>query len=83
MAYKLKRAEDGGVDHDQTIGSILERWLTTPCKGKCRFCRQPLEDLDVEPNEQFCSLNCKNDWHKVMRARIAIGQRDLRQRGHD
>ena len=79
----LKKAEDGGVDWDQVIGSILERWLTTPVKGKCRFCRKPLSNPNVKPPDQFCSPECKANWQKVMEARIAIGKRDLKKRGFD
>jgi predicted esterase YcpF (UPF0227 family) len=79
----LEKAEDGGVDYDQLIGSILGRWLTTPVKGKCRFCRKTLPNPNVKPADQFCSTECKANWQKVMEARIVIGKRDLKQRGYD
>lgn len=78
----MTEAEDGGIDYDQIIGSILERWLTTPCKGKCRFCREPVSE-ELKPPDQFCSEECKKKWQKVMEARLVIGKRDLDQRGYD
>jgi len=74
-------APDGGLDWDQMIGSILERWLTTLWPGRCRFCRKPVQAED--PRDQFCGPECRAEWEKVQEARIAIGSRDLRQRGYD
>lgn len=78
----LKTAEDGGVDWDEVIGSILERWLTTTYKSKCRFCRKPVSK-DMKPPDQFCSKDCKEKWQKIMEARLVIGKRDLDRRGYD
>lgn len=82
MKNMLKQAEDGGVDYDEAIGSILERWLTTPRKGKCRFCGKSISE-ELKPSEQFCSSECKKSFEKVMDARVAIGLRDLKRRGYD
>ena len=81
IAMELPRAPDGGLDWDQWIGSILERWLTTNLPGRCRFCRKPVTTED--PTVMFCSIECKKNWELVQAARIAIGKRDLKQRGYD
>jgi len=78
---QIPTAPDGGLDWDQLIGSILERWLTTKISGKCRFCRKPVEATN--PREQFCGPECREDWKLVQAARIAIGRRDLKQRGYN
>jgi hypothetical protein len=38
---------------------------------------------DVPPAEKFCSEECEDRFETVMDARIAIGKRDLQQRGYD
>jgi len=78
---EIPRAPDGGVDWDQALGSILERWLTTRVPGKCRFCRKSVKAEN--PKIQFCGPECKADWQKVFEARLVIGKRDLKQRGFD
>lgn len=67
---------------DQTIGSQLEAWLTRETGDYCRFCATVLVG-DVEPEERFCSESCEEDYQLVRDARIAIGKRDLEQRGYD
>jgi len=79
----ITQAEDGGVDYDQVLGSILERWLTTRVKGRCRFCRQLLPNPTVHIKDQFCDEKCRGNWQKVMEARLVIGKRDFKQRGYD
>ena len=70
------------MDIDEIIGSLLENWLTRRLRGQCRFCGKfVLEDLPA--NEQFCSVECKSNWQKVMEVRLAIGKRDLKRRGYD
>jgi len=62
---------------DQQIGSLLERWLTASIPDHCSFCR--VEETD----EEFCSEECEENFQTVMDARLAIGRRDLEQRGYD
>lgn len=69
------------MDLDQQIGSILEAWINRDTKGVCRFCNEPVGD--VAPDERFCNDECKDRFETVMDARIAIGKRDLQQRGYD
>jgi len=67
---------------DQLIGSLLENWLTRDTGNRCRFCNLELGD-PREPGDRFCSARCKEDFNKVFEARLAIGKRDLDQRGFD
>jgi hypothetical protein len=84
LVMTIRIAEDGGADYDQILGSILERWLTTKVpKNKCRFCRKELKKPAHDPKNQFCDQECFRGWQKVMAARLAIGKRDLKQRGYD
>ena len=74
---------DHPVDLNDTIGSLLENWLTTNCPpGYCRFCRKPV-DARLKPAVQFCDKKCHENWNIVSKARIVIGERDLEQRGYD
>ena len=69
------------MDLDQQIGSILEAWITRDTDGVCRFCNSHVGD--VAPDERFCTDECKDRFEKVLDARIALGKRDLQQRGYD
>jgi hypothetical protein len=66
---------------DQRIGSILEAWVNRDTGEGCRFCNEPVGD--VPAMEKFCSEECEDRFETVMDARIAIGKRDLQQRGYD
>lgn len=68
---------------DQKIGSLLEAWINRPTgEANCRFCEEPLEE-EKPANKRYCSDDCEKALRKVMEARIAIGERDLQQRGYD
>lgn len=67
---------------DQKLGSILEAWINRGTPGACRFCNEPVDGA-LEPSEQFCSEQCEERFETVMDARIALGQRDMEQRGYD
>lgn len=66
---------------DQSIGSLLESWINRDTDD-CRFCNEPVEG-DPPTSEQFCDDGCEENWELVSEARIAIGSRDLEQRGYD
>lgn len=69
-------------DLDQHIGSLLEAWTTRDTGEFCRFCA--VEHVgDVEPDEKFCSEDCETAFQTVLAARVAIGDRDLDERGYD
>lgn len=67
---------------DQQLGSILEAWVTQETGDRCRFCRQE-RVRDASKNDRFCSEGCREDFKQVQQARLALGQRDLEQRGYD
>lgn len=68
---------------DQQIGSIIEAWTTRDvADDQCRFCNEELDEAEP-PDERFCSDDCEDDFRQVMDARIAIGKRDMDQRGYD
>ena len=69
---------------DQLIGSLLDRWTTRDVAAdQCRFCNEALDEPTDDPSERFCSEACGERFEKVMAARIAIGKRDIAQRGYD
>jgi hypothetical protein len=69
---------------DQQLGSIMEAWTTRDVAAdQCRFCNERLEEPTDDPSERFCSASCADDFETVMDARIALGRRDLEQRGYD
>lgn len=68
---------------DQQIGSRLEAWTTRDTGAYCRFCADEHVGENVPASERFCSATCENRFETVMEARIALGQRDLDQRGYD
>jgi hypothetical protein len=68
------------------IGSILEGWLLEGVTGACQFCREDLgpdDDTVTKGELVFCSEECREDWKTVQEARLALGKRDLEQRGFD
>ena len=67
---------------DQEIGSVLEAWTTRDTGEYCRFCANEHVG-DAPPEERFCSDDCREDFQKVLDARITIGERDLELRGFD
>lgn len=68
---------------DQQVGSIMEAWLTRETNpNQCRFCNNSL-DWEADPAERFCDNDCEEAFEAVQEARVAIGERDLRQRGYD
>lgn len=71
------------VNLDQQIGSLLEGWITRDVPAeRCRFCNELLEE-PVEPPERYCNETCEERFDTVLEARLAIGKRDLEQRGYD
>jgi hypothetical protein len=69
---------------DQHLGSILEAWTTRDVDGdRCRFCTDHLEAPVEDSSDQFCNEECAAAFETVMDARIALGHRDLEQRGYD
>lgn len=69
---------------DETIGSLLDHWLTRKMNGRCRFDNVELvERFEGHPELQFCGPKCRESFDKVVAARIAIGARDLDRRGFD
>ena len=72
-----------GSQLDQQIGSIIESWATRDVdENQCRFCNDELPE-PRPADERYCSIDCEEAFQKVMDARIAIGKRDLAQRGYD
>lgn len=68
---------------DQVLGSLLEAWTTREVPSdQCRFCNDVLDEERL-PDRQFCDKSCEEDFEKVVEARIALGERDLEQRGYD
>jgi hypothetical protein len=76
---------DGGrSDLDQQLGSLLEAWTTRDVPAcQCRFCNEQLFEPVDDPAEQFCDCDCADAFETVLDARIALGNRDLHQRGYD
>jgi hypothetical protein len=69
---------------DQQLGSLLEAWTTRDLPAdQCRFCTERLAEAVDDPAEQFCDDDCEADFETVLDARVALGQRDLDQRGYD
>ena len=69
---------------DQNLGSVLEAWATRDVAAdQCRFCNETLDAPTDDPTERFCSASCSEHFETVMGARIALGKRDLDQRGYD
>ena len=69
---------------DQQLGSIIEAWATRDVAAdQCRFCNETLDAPTDDPTERFCDEDCQIGWETVMDARIALGKRDLSQRGYD
>lgn len=66
---------------DQQIGSYMEAWINRDTGENCRFCNEHVGD--VPPDERFCDAECEEEFNRVMEARIAIGERDMDQRGYD
>lgn len=68
---------------DQQIGSLLEAWYTRDVdEDQCRFCNERLDE-PAPAQERFCDDECEDAFEKVFEARLAIGKRDLEQRGYD
>lgn len=67
---------------DQQIGRILEEWLSRDTGTRCRFCNEEIKEKK-EMSEKFCNQICKIAFSEIVRARIVIGTRDLKQRGFD
>lgn len=68
---------------DQVVGSLLEAWTTREVPADhCRFCNESLDEEPL-PDRRFCDESCEADFEKVLEARIALGERDLEQRGYD
>jgi transposase-like protein len=78
-------ASDGGrSDLDQQLGSLLEAWTTRDVpSNQCRFCNEQLFEPVDDPAEQFCDCDCADAFETVLDTRIALGNRDLHQRGYD
>lgn len=66
---------------DDQLGSIIESWTTRDTGEGCRFCGEPVGDVD--PAEKFCDEKCSDRFDTVVEARIALGKRDVEQRGFD
>lgn len=66
---------------DQELGWLLESWTTRDTGEGCRFCNTPVGDVPNE--EKFCDETCEERFEQVMEARVAVGKRDLQQRGYD
>jgi hypothetical protein len=75
----------GSPDYlDKHVGSILEAWTTRNVDAdQCRFCSDRLDAPAEDAAERFCDEDCADAFETVMQARIALGQRDLSQRGFD
>lgn len=68
---------------DQQIGSLLEAWINRDVPSdRCRFCNEPLDDSEP-PAARYCDESCEEAFDQVLEARLAIGRRDLDQRGFD
>jgi hypothetical protein len=79
-------APDGGRSNlDQRLGSLLGAWTTRDVPAdRCRFCNERLnEGVVIDPDERFCDDDCEADFETVVDARLALGRRDLAQRGYD
>jgi hypothetical protein len=74
-----------GWQVDQQLGSILENWYTRDVPdGHCRFCNERHGDDPIEQGQQrFCDEGCHDQFKKVFQARLALGNRDMDQRGFD
>jgi predicted nucleic acid-binding Zn ribbon protein len=70
---------------DQLLGSYMEHWVTREVpEGHCRFCNDPHGSDPVENGRQrFCDEDCHEEFEKVFKARLALGRRDMDQRGYD
>ena len=69
---------------DQVLGSLIEAWYTRDVAAdQCRFCNETLDEPTDDPAGKFCSDECEQRMETVMDARIAIGKRDMAQRGYD
>lgn len=69
---------------DQQLGSLLEGWINRDTPDDCcRFCNDPLGEPRESPADRFCDIDCEEDFNTVLSARIALGKRDLNQRGFD
>lgn len=68
---------------DQFIGSMLEAWINRDVdEDQCRFCNERLEE-PKSAAERYCSVECEQRMETVLEARVAIGKRDMEQRGYD
>lgn len=68
---------------DQQLGSILEGWINRDVRDdQCRFCNAQLDD-EKPAADRYCDEECEEDFGTVMQARLALGRRDLNQRGYD
>ena len=67
---------------DQRIGTMLETWTTRDTGAYCRFCADERVG-DVDEQDKFCSSKCRERFDQVLEARVAIGSRDMDQRGYD
>lgn len=74
-----------GWQADQLLGSVMENWVTRDVPhGHCRFCNESVgDDAVTEGRQQFCDTDCKEQFQTVFSARLALGRRDLDQRGYD
>ena len=71
----------GRTSLDQQLGSILEAWVQRDVpEDHCRFCNEPLDELK-EPSGRYCDEECASAFGDVLQARLALGERDMRQRG--
>jgi hypothetical protein len=68
---------------DQLLGSMMEAWINRDVdEDQCRFCNERLEEA-TPAAERYCSVECEQRMETVLEARVAIGNRDMEQRGYD
>lgn len=66
------------------LGSLIERWYTRSTDG-CDFCNapDPEHQTDETGQNEFCDEECAESFVQVFEARLALGDRDMAQRGFD
>ena len=71
-------------DINRQLGSLLERWYTRDTPG-CAFCNVPDPAFTHEDTgaREFCDDECRQDFERIVNARLAVGKRDMAQRGYD
>lgn len=68
---------------DQQLGSLLESWVNRDLPAdRCRFCNEQLDE-EQPPEDRYCDEDCEERFEAVLEARLAIGKRDIQQRGYD